>query len=127
LSAVFKNLTEEADFMLRYTALIAHYGMAATRNNRGVSHENGSVESSLGFLPDHYAQAFVQREKMRTVQPGGFHYHCEFFSIVRASPQPSRVTQAFPACLRQAHAVKSSPELSGPTITSWIPTPPSHF
>jgi hypothetical protein len=46
--------------------------MAATRNNRGVSHENGSVESSLGFLPDHSAQAFVQRGKMRTVQPGVF-------------------------------------------------------
>ena len=43
LSAAFKNLTEEADFTVRYTALIDHYGMAATRNNRGVSHENVSV------------------------------------------------------------------------------------
>ncbi len=62
----------------------------------------------LGFLPDHYAQAFVQRGQMRTVQPGVFHYHCEFFSIVRASPQPSRATQAFQDCLRLAHEVNQS-------------------
>jgi len=37
LSGAFKNLTEEADFTARYTALLDHYGMAGTRNNRGVS------------------------------------------------------------------------------------------
>ena len=62
----------------------------------------------LGFLPDHYAQAFVQRGQMCPVQAGVFHYHCEFFSIVRASPQPSRVTQAFQACLRLAHTASQS-------------------
>ena len=59
----------------------------------------------LGFLPDHYAQAFVQRGQMRAVQAAVFTYHCEFFSIVRASPQPSRVIQAFRECLRLAHEV----------------------
>jgi DNA-binding transcriptional LysR family regulator len=57
----------------------------------------------LGFLPDHYAQAFVQRGQMRAVQPAAFHYQCSFFSIVRGSPLPSRVTLAFQDCLRQAH------------------------
>ena len=57
----------------------------------------------LGFLPDHYAQAFVQHGQMRAVQPGVFHYSCSFLSIVRRSPQPSRVTLAFQDCLRQAH------------------------
>lgn len=52
LSAAFKNLAEEDDFTLRYTALIDHYGMAATRNNRGLGHENGSVESSHRFLKE---------------------------------------------------------------------------
>jgi hypothetical protein len=36
LSAAFKNLATEEDFTLRYTALLAHYGMAGTRNNRGL-------------------------------------------------------------------------------------------
>ena len=57
----------------------------------------------LGFLPDHYAQAFVQSGQMRAVNPPVFQYACQFFSIVRASPQPARVTRAFQDCLRQAH------------------------
>lgn len=61
LSAAFKNLTEEADFTARYTALLAHYGMAGTRNNRGVSHENGSVESSHRYLKEAIEQALLLR------------------------------------------------------------------
>jgi DNA-binding transcriptional LysR family regulator len=57
----------------------------------------------LGFLPDHYAGSFVHTGQMRAVQPDTFSYRCIFFSIVRASPQATRVTQAFQACLRQAH------------------------
>ena len=57
----------------------------------------------LGFLPDHYAQAFVHNGQMRAVNPAVFHYQCRFFSIVRASPQPARVIRAFQDCLRQAH------------------------
>ncbi|TXT40713.1 MAG: LysR family transcriptional regulator [Comamonadaceae bacterium] len=57
----------------------------------------------LGFLPDHYAESFVRPGRMRAVQAPVFSYRCSFFSIVRASPQATRVTQAFRACLRQAH------------------------
>jgi DNA-binding transcriptional LysR family regulator len=57
----------------------------------------------LGFLPDHYAQAFVQSGQMRAVQAQVFNYRCSFFSILRASPQAARVTRAFQSCLRLAH------------------------
>jgi len=52
LSAAFRNLDKEAreDLTRRYDALCAHYGMAPTRNNRGVAHENGSIESPHGHL-----------------------------------------------------------------------------
>jgi transposase InsO family protein len=52
LSAAYKNLSSEAqaDLTERYTQLCAHYGMTATRNNRGVSHENGAVESPHGHI-----------------------------------------------------------------------------
>jgi DNA-binding transcriptional LysR family regulator len=60
----------------------------------------------LGFLPDHYAQAFVQSGQMRAVNPQVFNYCCRFFSIVRSSPQAARVTRALQACLIQAHATK---------------------
>lgn len=61
LSAAFKNLHEEQDFTVRYTALLEHYGLTGTRNNRGVSHENGSVESSHRYLKEAIEQALLLR------------------------------------------------------------------
>lgn len=61
LSAAFKNLSEEDDFTVRYTALLDHYGMAGTRNNRGLGHENGSVESSHRYLKEAIDQALLLR------------------------------------------------------------------
>ena len=62
----------------------------------------------LGFLPDHYAADFVQHGRMRALRSRMFGYKCSFFGILRASPQPARVTLALQACLRQAH-VNSTP------------------
>ncbi len=64
LSAAFKNLSLEAqeDLTERYEALCRHYGMAATRNNRGLSHENGAVESPHGHIKRRIAQALLLRE-----------------------------------------------------------------
>jgi hypothetical protein len=52
LSAAFRNLDREArkDLTRRYEELCGHYGMTPSRNNRGVAHENGSIESSHGHL-----------------------------------------------------------------------------
>jgi len=52
LSAAFRNLAPDAqaDLTQRYEALCAHYGMTPTRNNPGVAHENGSIESPHGHL-----------------------------------------------------------------------------
>jgi hypothetical protein len=46
---------------VRYDALVAHYGMAPTRNNRGVAHENGSIESAHGHLKKAVADALLMR------------------------------------------------------------------
>jgi hypothetical protein len=61
LSAAFKNLQQEDDFTARYTALLEHYGMIGTRNNRGQGHENGSVESSHRHLKEAVDQALMLR------------------------------------------------------------------
>jgi transposase InsO family protein len=52
LSAAFRNLAPDAqeDLTRRYEALCAHYGMTPTRNNPGLAHENGSIESPHGHL-----------------------------------------------------------------------------
>ena len=56
LSAAFRNLSKaDADDMTeRYRALCAHYGMTVSRNNRGVAHENGSIEGPHGTPQAHH-------------------------------------------------------------------------
>jgi hypothetical protein len=52
LSAAFRNVNRDAqeDLTRRYEELCTHYGMTPTRNNLGVAHENGSIESPHGHL-----------------------------------------------------------------------------
>lgn len=59
----------------------------------------------VGFLPDHYAEAFVQAGRMRAVAPGRLRYACRFTAISRQSPGPSRLTQAFHQTLCAAHGI----------------------
>ena len=63
LSAAFRNLDRDAaeDQTRRYEALCAHYGMQGTRNNPGIVHENGAIESQHGHLKRAIAQALVLR------------------------------------------------------------------
>ena len=63
LSAAFRNLDKEAreDLTRRYDALCADYGMEPTRNNRGVAHENGSIEGPHGHLKNAVRDALLLR------------------------------------------------------------------
>jgi hypothetical protein len=63
LSAAFRNLDKDAceDLTRRYDALCLHYGMQPTRNNRGVAHENGSIESSHGHFKNAVKDALLMR------------------------------------------------------------------
>jgi hypothetical protein len=63
LSAAFRNLDDNArvDQTRRYEALCGHYGMTATRNNPGLAHENGSIESHHGHLKNSLEQTLILR------------------------------------------------------------------
>ena len=63
LSAAFRNLDRDArdDLTRRYEALCAHYRMTPSRNNTGVAHENGSIESRHGHLKGRLDQALTLR------------------------------------------------------------------
>jgi transposase InsO family protein len=63
LSAAFRNLSrnEQEDLTQRYEELVRHYGMEPTRNNRGVAHENGSIESPHGHLKKTIEDALLLR------------------------------------------------------------------
>ena len=49
LSAAYRNLSSQEDEATRYAEFCRYYGMEPTRNNAGVSHENGSVEAAHGI------------------------------------------------------------------------------
>ena len=63
LSAAFRNLSkvDQEDMTDSYEGVCAHYGMQATRNNRGKGHENGSVEAAHGHLKRRLEQALLLR------------------------------------------------------------------
>ena len=63
LSAAFRNLDHDAteDLTRRYDALCAHYGMQPSRNNPGLAHENGAIESAHGHLKAAIADALLLR------------------------------------------------------------------
>ena len=61
LSAAYRNLADEDDAARGYKAFCAHYGIEPTRNNAGVSHENGSVEAAHGHLKTRLSEALDLR------------------------------------------------------------------
>jgi len=61
LSAAYKNHSEETLLTERYTKLCNHYHVKATRNNKGVAHENGAIESPNGHLKRKIDQQLMLR------------------------------------------------------------------
>jgi len=63
LSACFRNRdgSYAGDYTSRYRELCAHLGVIATRNNRGVAHENGAIEGPHRHWKQRLEQQLIQR------------------------------------------------------------------
>jgi hypothetical protein len=61
LTAAVTNYGSNHLFTERWTAFLAHYGVDPSKNNAGVSHENGSVEKSHDLLKNALGQALKLR------------------------------------------------------------------
>lgn len=63
LSAAYKNCSDKAkeEFTESYRRFCEHYAVEPTRNNKGISHENGSIESPHGHLKNRLDQALLLR------------------------------------------------------------------
>jgi len=63
LSACFRNRdgSYAGDYTSRYRELCAHLGVIATRNNRGVAHENGAIEGPHRHCKHRMEQQLIQR------------------------------------------------------------------
>jgi hypothetical protein len=80
LSAAYKNISpsDAEDITVRYKVFCEHYQMKATRNNKGVSHENGGIESPHGHLKRRIEQALLLR--------GSYHFDalCDYQDFIDA-------------------------------------------
>jgi DNA-binding transcriptional LysR family regulator len=59
----------------------------------------------VGFLPDHYAQHFEQRGEIVRLRHEAFRYHCDWHAMVRRTPPPGRMAEAFLTCLKTLHEI----------------------
>jgi DNA-binding transcriptional LysR family regulator len=57
----------------------------------------------IGYLPDHYAQSFVENGQIRAIASQDFHYVCKYMAMTRLAPKPSRVVDTFLQLLNQVH------------------------
>jgi len=61
LSAAYNNRHEKQQLTDRYKQLCGYYNFKATRNNKGMSHENGAIESPHGHFKRRLEQALLLR------------------------------------------------------------------
>lgn len=62
LSAAYRNSGGKGQAVTQlYDQLCGHYRMQPTRNNRGIAHENGSIEAPHGHLKNRIEQALLLR------------------------------------------------------------------
>lgn len=72
LSAAYKNRQEQEDFTAGYRAFCEHYQVQATRNNRGVAHENGAIESPNNHIKRQLKQALLLRGSFDFINRGAY-------------------------------------------------------
>ena len=99
LSAAFNNLAEREELTKRYQALCTHYGVRPTRNNTGVSHENGAIESRQGSLKKGLDQGLLLRGSREFADlPAYEQFVAE--TVRRLNARCARAWEAERACLR---------------------------
>ena len=49
----------------------------------------------IGFLPTHYAERWVNEERMQALLPEHFHYQTRFTAITRKGGRPNLVLQTY--------------------------------
>jgi hypothetical protein len=66
LSAAYRNLggRPDADLTQMYERLCQHYQVKPSRNNPGIAHENGAIESPHGHFKNRLHQALLLRESV---------------------------------------------------------------
>jgi transposase InsO family protein len=99
LSAAFNNLAEREELTQHYQALCQHYGLRPSRNNTGVSHENGAIEARQGSLKKGLDQALLLRGS-REFADLGMYEQFVAETVRRLNARCARAWEAERACLK---------------------------
>ena len=123
LSAAFCNLRkdEAEDMTERYKALCAHYGMTVSRNNRGVAHENGSIEGPHGHLKRTIADALALRGSAEFDDLDAYR---AFIAEVVGRATPTAPSVSTPS-VRSCRTCRRCPPPTTRRPASWSPRPPA--
>lgn len=107
LSAAFNNLAEREELTARYQELCRHYGLRPTRNNTGVSHENGAIEARQGSLKRALEQSLLLRGSREFDDlPAYEQFVAE--TVRRLNARCARAWEAERACLRPLPARRTA-------------------
>lgn len=99
LSAAFNNLAQREALTARYRELCGHYGLRASRNNPGASHENGSIEARQGSLKTALEQSLLLRGTREFANIEGYS-HFVADTVRRLNARCARAWEAERANLR---------------------------
>ena len=92
-------MAEREELTKRYQALCQHYGLRPTRNNTGVSHENGAIEARQGSLKKGLDQGLLLRGSREfTDLPAYEQFVAE--TVRRLNARCARTWEAERACLK---------------------------
>lgn len=107
LSAAFNNLAEREELTKRYHALCEHYGLRPTRNNTGVSHENGAIEARQGSLKKGLDQALLLRGSREFTDLAAYEQFVAE-TVRRLNARCARAWEAERACLKPLPARRTT-------------------
>lgn len=103
LSAAYTTTAEQQQLTRLYSELCNHYGMKPTTNNRGVSHENGAIETAHGSFKHRLEQALKLRGSTDFDSVSAYQHFIDKIvnrlnrRCVRAYRAEQQVLQALPA------------------------------
>jgi hypothetical protein len=100
LSAAFRNLNADAqaDLTQRYQGLMRHYGMEPSRNNAGIAHENGSIESAHGHLKQALEDALLLRGSRDFADLDAYRAFVDAIVGRRNANNAKRIARPWPRC-----------------------------
>jgi len=119
LTAAVKNHGNLHVFNERWSAFMEHYGVQPSKNNAGVSHENGSIEKSHDLLKNALDQALMLRGSRNFASVSDYETFVRKILGQRNAGRKQRVAEEMPLLKALPLHDWNDPREVWPTVTSF--------